>query len=98
VDWPGAGRHPAVLVTRQVAIPALSNVTVVLVTSTIRDLRTEVELGPEEGLDRICVANCDNVLTVPRGALGRLRGRLGPAKQRQLNQGLTVALGLDQPF
>lgn len=28
VDWPGAGRHPAVIVARQVAIPALTNVTV----------------------------------------------------------------------
>jgi mRNA interferase MazF len=81
-----------------VAIPAPSNVTVVLVTSTIRGLRTEVDLGPKEGLDRDCVANCDNVLTVPKSAVGRLRGSLGPAKLRQLNEGLTVALGLDQPF
>ena len=52
VDWPGAGRHPVVIVTRQVAIPLLTNVTVALVTSTVRDLPTEVLLDERHGLER----------------------------------------------
>ena len=89
------GPHPVVIVTRETAIPVLANVTVVLVTSTIRGLRTEVPLGPEEGLARECVANCDNLFTVPRSALGRRRGTLGPAERRRLDEALRIALGLD---
>lgn len=83
------------VITRQVAIPVLSNVTVVMVTSRVRGLRTEVPLGPAHGLDRDCVANCDNVLTVPKRALVGYRGSLGTSELMRLNEALTVALGLD---
>ncbi|HEY1276607.1 MAG TPA: type II toxin-antitoxin system PemK/MazF family toxin [Thermoleophilaceae bacterium] len=95
VDWPGAGRHPAVIVTRQVAIPLLSSVTVAFVTSTIRDLPTEIPLGPEQGLDHPCVANCDNLLTVPKPALVHHRGALGPTELDRLRDALRIALELD---
>lgn len=95
IDWPGAGVHPAVVVTRQSAIPFLTNVTVVLVTSTVRDLPTEVPLGAVEGLEEECVANCDNVLTVPKAELGDYRGRLAPDRLEQLNDALPIALELD---
>jgi mRNA interferase MazF len=51
VDWPGAGQHPAVILTRQTAFPVLSAITVALITSTIRDVPTEVPVGRAQGLD-----------------------------------------------
>lgn len=84
-----------VVVTRDVAVPVLSNLTVVLITSTIRGLRTEVPLGPEHGLDRECVVNCDNVITVPKSVLSERRGTLGPVDLRRLDDALRLALGLD---
>lgn len=95
VDWPGVGRHPAVIVTRQVAIPALRNVTVALITTTVRGLRTEVPLGEPHGLDRESVVNCDNLLTVPKSALAARRGSLGLADIARLDDALKVALELD---
>lgn len=95
VDWPGLGLRPAVIVTRPVAIPYLANVTVVLVTSRVRGLPTEVELGGAHGLAEGSVANCDNVLTVPKSALDRQRGSLGPADERALDDALRIALALD---
>lgn len=95
VDWPGGGRHPVVIVTRQVAIPVLTNVTVALVTTTVRGVRTEVPVGEPHGLDRESVVNCDNVLTVPKSALVRHRGSLGVADIGRLNDALRVALELD---
>lgn len=83
------------IVTRQVAIPVLGSVAVVLATSTIRGLRSEVPLGEAQGLDRECVANCDNILTVPKEALARYRGRLDPPLIARLNDALRVALELD---
>lgn len=65
-----------------------------LVTSTFRGHIAEVELGPPEGLGHDCAANCDNVFTLPKDALVRRRGRLGPDKAAQFDRALTVALGL----
>ena len=94
-EIPG-GPRPVVIATRDVAIPVLANVTVALVTRTVRGLRTEVPLGPDQGLEDECVANCDNLFTIPKRALGRRRGGLGPDDMRRLNDALRVALDLDE--
>ena len=93
-ELPG-GSHPAVVVTRNRAIPLLRNVCVAAVTSTIRELPTEVPLGSGEGLARECVVNCDNLFTLPKRALGRRRGALGPEQLDELNRALRIALELD---
>jgi mRNA interferase MazF len=95
IDWPGLGLRPAVIVTRPTAIPHLTNVTVVLITTRVRGLPTEVELGVAHGLVEGSVANCDNVLTVPKAAVAGLRGALGPAEMRALDEALRMALALD---
>ena len=82
------------IVTRDTAIPVLSQIVVALVTGTVRGLPTEVPLGPEHGLARESVVNCDNLFTLPKQALGRRRGTLGPAETVRLDEALRVALGL----
>jgi mRNA interferase MazF len=82
-------------VTRGRAIPVLANVTVAAVTGTIRGLPTEVPLGTEHGLARDCVINCDNLFTIPKRALGRLRGDLDPASLDRLRTALRIALDLN---
>jgi mRNA interferase MazF len=94
VEWPGLGRRPAIVVTRPTAIPYVVNVTVVQVTTRVRGLPTEVDLGAAHGLMGGSVANCDNVLTVPKTALVARRGTLGPAEMRALDEVLRVALAL----
>jgi mRNA interferase MazF len=94
VDLP-VGRHPAAVVTRERAIPLLANVTVVGITGTIRGLPTEVPLGPQHGLARDCVANCDNLFTIPKSALGTRRGELDPDSLVRLRSALRIALDLD---
>lgn len=89
------GRHPAVIATRNGAIPLLRNLTVVEITSRVRGLPTEVPLGPEHGLARDCVANCDNLFTLHKQAFGARRGSLGFADVRRLDAALRIALDLD---
>lgn len=95
VDWLGLGTRPAVIVTRPSAIPHLANVTVVLITTRVRGVPTEVELGSAHGLIEGSVANCDNVLTISKTALARHRGALGPAELHTLDDALRIALALD---
>ncbi len=83
--------------TRDRAIPLLANVTVAAVTATIRGLPTEVPLGPEHGLSRDCVVNCDNLFTIPKSALGQRRGALDPGSLLRLGSALRIALDLDVP-
>ena len=92
---PVVGNHPVVVVTRDRAIPLLTRLVCVLVTSTVHNHVAEVPLGQDEGLSRTCAANCDNVFTVPVSSLTRRRGRLGPARMAELDTALTIALGLD---
>ncbi|MDQ2969289.1 MAG: type II toxin-antitoxin system PemK/MazF family toxin [Actinomycetota bacterium] len=86
-----------VVLTRDRAIPILANVTVAAVTGTIRGLPTEVPLGREHGLARECVVNCDNLFTIPRHAVGRRRGELGPESVAGLRTALMIALDLEEP-
>jgi len=54
-----------------------------------------VPLGPAQGLARECVANADDILTVPEQVLTRRRGGLGPQEVRHLDEALRIALELD---
>ena len=84
------------IVTRDVAIPVLANVTVAAVTGTVRGLPTEVPLGREHGLARECAVNCDNLFTIPKSALGRRRGELDPESLARLRAALLIALELER--
>lgn len=94
-DIPGLGLRPILVVTRQVAIPVLSTVTVALITSTVRGIASEVPLNSEHGLEHPCAANCDNLFTLSKA---RLRDRLGTLPIEDLDRlddALRFALQLD---
>jgi len=93
-DIPGVGVHPIVVVTRDTAIPVLSSLVCVLITSQFHDHVAEVTIGEPEGLDHESAANCDNVFTLPRQVLTRRRGRLDAIKLDELDKALMIALGL----
>ncbi len=93
-DIPGVGADPVVVVTRDTAIPVLTSLVCVLVTSRFRGHVAEVELGADEGLAHDSAASCDNVFTLPKSVLTRRRGSLGPARLTELDGALMVALGL----
>lgn len=90
-----AGRRPVCVVTRDAVASVLSTVTCAQVTRTIRDIRSEVEIGAEEGLPQPCVINCDNILSVPVGALDPAPvGRLSEIKRAQLDRALRYSLDI----
>jgi len=91
---PGVGVHPVVVATRESAVGVLSSLVCVLVSSTFHGHVAEVEVGPEEGLDRDSAVNCDNLFTLPKAVLTRRRGRLGPSSLRRFDEALAIALGL----
>ena len=90
-----AGRRPALVVTRDRAIAARDRVTVALLTTRIRGLRSEVPVGRSEGLGRDSVAACDNLQTIPKAALDPdPAGRLDGVGLMRLDRALRYALGI----
>ena len=87
--------RPVVILTRELVRPHLDRVAVAPVTATIRGLSTEVPLGPANGLDHPCVISCDNIVTVPKSALGRQIGFLLPAQEAALTAAIRAAFDLD---
>ena len=76
-----AGRRPVLLLSRDGAYAYLNKFIAVEVTTTVRSIAVEVPLGQDEGLPHTCVANCDNIRTIPRSALVARIGGL-PARRR----------------
>jgi mRNA interferase MazF len=90
---PPAGRRPVVIITRDVAIPVLGALVTAPVTTTVRGIRSEVLLGPAEGVREECVASCDSLWTVPKGAFdSQPVGSLGTGKLMELDRALRFAL------
>ncbi len=88
-----AGRRPVLLLSRSDAYRYLSKFIAVEITSTIRRIASEVALGDEEGLPRVCVANCDSLRMVPRTALAKRAGRLAPEREAEVKRAMGAALG-----
>lgn len=69
-------RRPVLVVTRSDAVPVLTWVIVAPVTRTIREIPTEVRLGPSHGLPDECVASFDNLQPIRRSFLTQRAGEL----------------------
>jgi mRNA interferase MazF len=55
--------------TRSAAIPVLNSVLAAPVTRTIRNIPTELLLGPDDGMPTECAASFDNLRVVPKSYL-----------------------------
>jgi len=86
-------RRPIVILTRSSALDFLGQVTVAPVTSTIRDIPSEVLLGREDGMPRECAVNLDHIQTVSRGRVGSLITTLKASKMQEIRSSLLFALG-----
>ena len=90
-----AGRRPVCVLTRDAAIAVLSAVTCAPITRTIRGIKSEVEVGTDEGLPEVSVITCDNFVTLPIDMLsvGRV-GTLSVEKRAALDRALRFALDI----
>lgn len=83
------------VLTRNAAIQVLSAVTCAPITRTVRGIRSEVEVGPDEGLPEESVITCDNIVTLPFSMLAASPvGNLSLAKRAALDRALRYALDI----
>lgn len=77
-------RRPVLVVTRNGAIEVLHRIIVAPVTRTVRNIPTEIRLGPEHGLTGDCVASFDNLQPIRRSYLTGRVGRLTPEQTDEI--------------
>ena len=85
--------RPIVVLTRNSALEFLGEVTVGPITSTIRDIPTEVLLTKGDGMPQECAVNLDHIQTVSKGKIGPLITTLSSTKMTELRLALLFALG-----
>jgi mRNA interferase MazF len=86
--------RPVLVLTRDSALQFLGEVTVAPITTTIRDIPSEVVLGKHDGLPRDCAVNLDHLQTVARNKLGATITKLSADRMREVSRAVRFALGL----
>ncbi len=89
-------RRPVVILTRDSALEFLREVTVAPVTSTIRDIPSEVVLSEPDGMPKACAVNLDHIQTVAKANIGALITTLSARKMSELRAACLFALGLER--
>lgn len=92
---PPAGARPVLLLSRDEAYAVRALVTVAPLTTRIRSIPVEAELGTGDGLDRRCVVNLDSAVTIAKRRLRRRLTALDRDKQSRADAALRFALGLE---
>ena len=86
--------RPVLILTRDSALEYLGEVTVAPITSTIRNIPSEVLLSEDDGMFRDCAINVDHIQTISREKIGALITTLAPKKLEQVRAAITFALNL----
>ena len=87
-------KRPVLILTRDSVLEYLGAVTIAPITSTIRDIPSEVLLTREDGLRKDCAVNCDHIQTVSKGKVGTLVATLAPEKLEQVRDAIRFALDI----
>lgn len=90
-------RRPVLLLTRNSALSFLNGITVAPITTTVRNIPTEVLLTPaEDGTPQLCVINVDNLQTVQKAQLSSVLTTLTAQRMMEVEQAICFALGMDR--
>jgi mRNA interferase MazF len=87
--------RPVLILTRELVRPHLGRVTVAPITTAVRGLSTEVEVGRANGLEAEGAVSCDNIATIPVSLLGPQIGVLLPGQEDALTAAVHAAFDLD---
>ncbi len=83
------------VLTRDLAIPVLTSVTVAPVTSAVRTGPVFVEVSLEDGLFEESIVNCDALATVPKSHFGEFVTALSEDKLLAVKRAIGFALDLE---
>ena len=88
---PRAGRRPFLILTRDEAIPLLTQILGVPVTRTIRGIPTEVVIDEGDGMPTCCCLTLDNIMPIRASLCTDLIASLGEERMREVCGALSAA-------
>lgn len=83
--------RPVLILTRNSAIPKLNWITIAPITTTTRNLPTEVWLDENDGMREVCAVSLDNVQTVQVEKLGKAIAHLSDEKMTEVFEAIKYA-------
>lgn len=89
-------KRPVLILTRSSVLDYLGEVTIAPITTTIRDIPSEVLLTSEDGMSRTSAINLDHLQTVAREKIGGLIARLSAERMDEVRKALLFALGFKE--
>ena len=87
-------KRPVLILTRDSVLEYLGEVTVAPITSTVRDIPSEVFLSKQDGMTKDCAINFDHIQTVSKGKVESLITTLSADKLEQVWEAIQFALDL----
>ena len=87
-------KRPVVILTRNSILEYLGEVAIAPVTSTIRDIPSEVLLSRLDGMRNDCAINCDHIQTVSKSNVGSMITSLSKEKLSEVRNAINFALNL----
>jgi len=87
-------QRPVLILTRDSVLEYLGEVTVAPITSSVRDIPSEVFLSKADGMPRDCAVNCDHLQTVSKAKVGALISSLTPARMAEVGRAICFALDI----
>jgi mRNA interferase MazF len=87
-------KRPVMILTRNSILEYLGEVTVAPITTTIRNIPSEVFLSKSDGMPRDCVINFDHIQTVSKKKIGSLIATLSAEKIEEVRTAVLFSIDL----
>jgi mRNA interferase MazF len=87
-------KRPVVILTRNSILEYSGEVAIAPITSTIRDIPSEVLLSRLDGMHYDCSINCDHIQTVSKSNIGSMITSLSKNKLNEIRDAINFALNL----
>lgn len=87
-------KRPVVILTRNAIIGYLGEVTIAPITTTIREIPSEILLGRDDGMPTTCAINLDHIQTIQKNKIGALISTLSKDRLTEVKYAIHFALEL----
>jgi mRNA interferase MazF len=87
-------KRPILILTRDSVLEYLEEVTIAPITTTVRNIPSEVFLSAADGMPKDCAVNCDHLQTVSKGKIGPLITSLPRTKMLDVARAIRFALDI----
>jgi mRNA interferase MazF len=81
-------KRPVLILTRDSIIDYLNEITIAPLTTTIRDIPSEIQLSIHDGVPQQSAINCDHLQTVSKSKIGALITTIGSQKMDEVREAI----------